>query len=82
MTEFERMLVNSLNAYIEENGIKAISYRLKQHRFTPQFLDVLVDSLNRIYTWESSAKAFQWTKEQMHFTFLSILPLIKTESTR
>ena len=46
MTEFERMLVNSLNAYIEENGIKAISYRLKQHRFTPQFLDVLVDSLN------------------------------------
>ena len=43
MTEFERMLVNSLNAYIEENGLKAISYRLKQHRFTPQFLDVLVD---------------------------------------
>lgn len=46
MTEFERMLVNSFNAYIEENGIRAISYRLKQHRFTPQFLDVLVDSLN------------------------------------
>ncbi|RXA20406.1 hypothetical protein EQO05_04510 [Methanosarcina sp. MSH10X1] len=46
MTEFERMLVNSFNAYIEENGIRAISYRLKQHRFTSQFLDVLVDSLN------------------------------------
>ena len=46
MTEFEHMLVNSFNAYIEENGIRAISYRLKQHRFTPQFLDVLVDSLN------------------------------------
>lgn len=46
MTEFERMLVNSFNAYIEDNGIRAISYRLKQHRFTPQFLDVLVDSLN------------------------------------
>lgn len=46
MTEFERMLVNSINAYIEENGIRAISYRLKQHRFTAQFLDVLVDSLN------------------------------------
>lgn len=46
MTEFERVLVNSFNAYIEENGIRAISYRLKQHRFTPQFLDVLVDSLN------------------------------------
>jgi hypothetical protein len=46
MTEFEHMLVNSFNAYIEENEIRAISYRLKQHRFTPQFLDVLVDSLN------------------------------------
>ena len=46
MTEFERLLVNSFNSYIEERGIRAISYRLKQHRFTPQFLDVLVDSLN------------------------------------
>lgn len=46
MTEFEHVLVNSFNLYIEENGIRAISYRLKQHRFTPQFLDVLVDSLN------------------------------------
>jgi len=46
MTEFEHLLVNSFNVYIEENCIKAISYRLKQHRFTPQFLDVLVDSLN------------------------------------
>lgn len=46
MTDFEHVLVNSFNAYIEENGIRAISYRLKQHRFTSQFLDVLVDSLN------------------------------------
>ncbi|MPM92755.1 hypothetical protein SDC9_139891 [bioreactor metagenome] len=46
MTEFERVLVNSFNAYIAEKGIRAISYRLKQHRFTSQFLDVLVDSLD------------------------------------
>ncbi|AKB27453.1 hypothetical protein MSSAC_0762 [Methanosarcina siciliae C2J] len=46
MTEFERVLVNSFNAYIKEKGIRAISYRLKQHRFTSQFLDVLVDSLD------------------------------------
>ncbi|WP_269850660.1 hypothetical protein [Methanosarcina horonobensis] len=46
MTEFERVLVNSFNSYIEEKGIRAISYRLKQHRFTAQFLDVLVDSLD------------------------------------
>jgi len=49
MTEFERLLVRSFNAFIEENGIRAISYRLKQHRFTSQFLDVLVDSLNPDY---------------------------------
>ncbi|MCQ1536589.1 hypothetical protein FTO70_13090 [Methanosarcina sp. KYL-1] len=46
MTEFERVLVHSFNTYIEEKGIRAISYRLKQHRFTSQFLDVLVDSLD------------------------------------
>ncbi len=46
VTEFERVLVNSFNSYIEEKGIRAISYRLKQHRFTAQFLDVLVDSLD------------------------------------
>ncbi|WP_440954579.1 hypothetical protein ACSAZK_13260 [Methanosarcina sp. Mfa9] len=49
MTEFERVLVHSFNTFIEEKGIRAISYRLKQHRFTPQFLDVLVDSLNPDY---------------------------------
>ncbi len=49
MTEFERVLVRSFNTFIEEKGIRAISYRLKQHRFTPQFLDVLVDSLNPDY---------------------------------
>ena len=46
MTEFERVLVHSFNTYFEKKGIRAISYRLKQHRFTSQFLDVLVDSLD------------------------------------
>ncbi len=49
MTEFERVLVQSFNAYFEKTGIKGISHRLKQHRFTPQFLDVLVDSLHPDY---------------------------------
>ncbi|AKB52238.1 hypothetical protein MSBRW_2985 [Methanosarcina barkeri str. Wiesmoor] len=74
MTEFEHMLVNSFNAYIEENGIRAISYRLKQHRFTPQFLDVLVDSLNpdlylgiecKSISVEKGAKALYFSQ---HFT--------------
>ncbi|MDD3043365.1 MAG: hypothetical protein PHV51_02105 [Methanosarcinaceae archaeon] len=74
MTEFERMLVRSFNKYIEENEIKAISYRLKQHRFTPQFLDVLVDSLNpdfymgiecKSISVEKGANALYFTQ---HFT--------------
>jgi hypothetical protein len=74
MTEFERELVNSFNTYIKENGIRAISYRLKQHRFTPQFLDVLVDSLNpdlylgiecKSISVEKGANALYFTQ---HFT--------------
>ena len=74
MTEFERELVNSFNSYIKENGIRAISYRLKQHRFTPQFLDVLVDSLNpdlylgiecKSISVEKGANALYFTQ---HFT--------------
>jgi len=74
MTEFERGLVSSFNAYFKENNIKGISYRLKQHRFTPQFLDVLVDSLNPDYylgiecksiSVEKGTKALYFTQ---HFT--------------
>lgn len=46
MTEFERTLVQSFNRHFEKNNIRAIAHRIKQHRFTPQYLDVLVDSLN------------------------------------
>lgn len=74
MTEFERGLVNSFNNYFKENHMRGISYRLKQHRFTPQFLDVLVDSLNPDYylgiecksiSVEKGAKALYFTQ---HFT--------------
>ncbi|MDD2440209.1 MAG: hypothetical protein PHD41_08420 [Methanosarcinaceae archaeon] len=74
MTEFERELVNSFNSYIKAKEIKAISYRLKQHRFTSQFLDVLVDSLNpdfymgiecKSISVEKGANALYFTQ---HFT--------------
>ncbi len=74
MTEFERVLVHSFNDYFEETGIRGISHRLKQHRFTPQFLDVLVDSLNPDYylgiecksiSVDKGAKALYFTQ---HFT--------------
>lgn len=74
MTEFERGLVTSFNNYFQANTIHGISYRLKQHRFTSQFLDVLVDSLNPDYylgiecksiSVEKGSKALYFTQ---HFT--------------
>lgn len=41
MTEFERTLVNSFNDHFKKANTRALAYRLKQHRFTAQFLDVL-----------------------------------------
>ncbi|OKY78452.1 MAG: Vsr-like endonucleases PD-DExK superfamily [Candidatus Methanohalarchaeum thermophilum] len=49
VTEFERDLVDAFNSFFDENGINAIAYRRKQHRFSSQFVDILVDSLNPSY---------------------------------
>ncbi len=74
MTEFERVLVHSFNDFFEETSTKGIAHRLKQHRFTPQFLDVLVDSLDPDYylgiecksiSVDKGAKALYFTQ---HFT--------------
>ncbi|HYA33935.1 MAG TPA: hypothetical protein VEG65_08100 [Candidatus Bathyarchaeia archaeon] len=47
MSNFERELVRSFNDFFAESGIEAVAYRMKQHRFSPQMLDVLVDSSDR-----------------------------------
>ncbi|MFB6158662.1 MAG: hypothetical protein ABEJ95_03290 [Candidatus Nanohalobium sp.] len=44
MTDFERALVNSFNEFFKEEGIEGIAHRKKQHRFSSQLCDVLVDS--------------------------------------
>ncbi len=49
MTEFERELVKSFNSYFERKGVRAIAYRRKQHRFSSQFIDILVDSIKPDY---------------------------------
>ncbi|NLI62968.1 MAG: hypothetical protein GX362_06210 [Methanosarcinaceae archaeon] len=72
--DFERVLVRSFNDYFEKMSIRGISYRMKQHRFTAQFIDILVDSLNPDYylgiecksvSVEKGAKALYFTQ---HFT--------------
>lgn len=49
MITLERELVKSFNIFFEENKIKGIAYRIKQHKFSGQFLDILVDSLDPNY---------------------------------
>lgn len=44
MPDFEHALVNAFNRFFEAEGIDAVAYRLKQSRFTPQVMDILVDS--------------------------------------
>ncbi len=49
MTEFERELVNAFNKYFEEENIQGIAHRMKQHRFSSQLCDVLVDSSHETF---------------------------------
>lgn len=44
MTDFERALVNAFNRFFEDEKIEGIAHRKKQHRFSSQLCDVLVDS--------------------------------------
>ncbi|MDI6888455.1 MAG: hypothetical protein QMC78_02005 [Methanocellales archaeon] len=47
MTDFERELVKSFNRFFEQGKVEGIAYRLKQHRFASQIVDVLVDSSHK-----------------------------------
>jgi hypothetical protein len=40
----ESDLVQAFNDYFERNGLKGLAYRRKQHRFSSQFLDIIVNS--------------------------------------
>jgi Holliday junction resolvase len=49
MSDFEREIVHCLNRFFRTHHIQGFAYRLKQHKFTSQYVDVLVDSLNPSY---------------------------------
>jgi Holliday junction resolvase len=49
MSDFEREIVHCLNRYFKKHHIQGFAYRLKQHKFTSQYVDVLVDSLSPSY---------------------------------
>ncbi len=69
MTDFERSLVNSFNRFFEENKIRGIAYRRKQHRFSSQFVDVLVDSFNPDYYLAIENKSLKTaSSNKLYFT--------------
>ncbi len=49
MGDFEWALTRAFNQFFEEEGIEALAYRLKQSRFAPQLIDILVDSRHSKY---------------------------------
>ena len=49
MTDFERELVNAFNNFFENEAINGIAHRKKQHRFSSQLCDVLVDSQHEMF---------------------------------
>lgn len=49
MTEFERELVKAFNNFFSSSEIKGIAHRQKQHRFSSQLCDVLVDSPHEMF---------------------------------
>ena len=49
MSDFEREIVHCLNRFFKTRHMQGFAYRLKQHKFTSQYVDVLVDSLNPSY---------------------------------
>lgn len=49
MTDFERELVNAFNSFFQDEAIDGIAHRKKQHRFSSQLCDVLVDSPHEMF---------------------------------
>jgi len=62
MTEFERQLADGFNQYFDNRDIDAIAYRRKQHRFSSQVLDILVDSFDRKYYLGVECKSISLAK--------------------
>ncbi len=49
MSDFERQIVHCFNRFFEARHIHGFAYRLKQHRFSTQYIDVLVDCISPSY---------------------------------
>jgi Holliday junction resolvase len=49
MSDFEREIVHCFNRFFTTCHIRGFAYRLKQHKFSTQYVDVLVDCISPSY---------------------------------
>ncbi|PSG99406.1 MAG: hypothetical protein BRC29_04790 [Nanohaloarchaea archaeon SW_7_43_1] len=69
MTDFERELVNAFNRFFQEEEIEGIAHRKKQHRFSSQLCDVLVDSPHDMFYMAVENKSVKVTStNKLYFT--------------
>ncbi len=69
MHDFEWELVAAINRFFETEEIRGIAYRLKQSRYTPQVVDLLVDSPFSSYYLAIECKSIDARKAKtLYFT--------------
>lgn len=69
MPDFEWELVAALNRFFETEEIRGVAYRLKQSRYTPQVVDLLVDSPHSRYYLAIECKSLDARKAKtLYFT--------------
>ncbi|MDD1670115.1 MAG: Holliday junction resolvase [Methanomicrobiales archaeon] len=62
MSDFEREMVACLNRFFEAGKRQGFAYRLKQSKFSTQYVDVLVDSLDPRYYCAIECKSIRGKK--------------------
>ena len=60
--DFERSIVVCINRYFTEHRIKGYAYRLKQSRFSTQYVDIIVDSPDQSYYLAIECKSLLGTR--------------------
>ncbi|HUK39155.1 MAG TPA: Holliday junction resolvase [Methanomicrobiales archaeon] len=66
MNDFEREMVGCLNRFFEAGRRQGFAYRLKQHKWSTQYVDVLVDSLDPRFYCAIECKSIHGRK--LYFT--------------
>ena len=66
MSSFERDIARCLNDFFERNGARGYAYRLKQSKFSTQYVDVLSDSLDPRYYLAIECKSLK--SKKLYFT--------------